>query len=186
MLFRSTVYRNGESRCGGTGREPVELCILELSDAFVAEEGKGMEPDIEVRVRMLNINYGKNRKLLEACRPLGEYAWLIQRIREHSVEMGIEEAVDHAIEEMPEGYEIREFLLGHKAEVRHMCITEYNEAETMQMLKEEGRREGHREGLAESRKEIAQSMLNANEPIEKIVRYTGMEKEDVEDLAASL
>ncbi len=40
---------------------------------------------------------------------------------------------------------IRSFLEQHQSEVRNMCLTEYNEAETMQMFKEEGREEG-REG----------------------------------------
>ncbi|MDE5699772.1 MAG: hypothetical protein K2I96_20575 [Lachnospiraceae bacterium] len=34
-----------------------------------------VEPDIQVRVRMININYGKNKELMEACRPLVDYAW---------------------------------------------------------------------------------------------------------------
>ena len=36
---------------------------------------------------------------------------------------------------------IRSFLEQHQSEVRNMCLTEYNEAETMQMFKEEGREE---------------------------------------------
>ena len=32
-----------------------------------------------------------------------------------------------------------------------MCLTEYNEAETMQMFKEEGREEGRKEGIKEGR-----------------------------------
>ena len=32
-----------------------------------------------------------------------------------------------------------------------MCLTEYNEAETMQMFKEEGREEGIKEGIKEGR-----------------------------------
>ncbi len=31
---------------------------------------------------MLNINYGHNKELLNACRPLGEYAWFIEKIRQ--------------------------------------------------------------------------------------------------------
>ena len=50
----------------------------------------------------------------------------------------IEEAVDQAINELPENFETRTFLVGHRAEVKSMCITEYNEAETMQMFKEQG------------------------------------------------
>ena len=48
----------------GTKAQPEEI-ILSLSDAF-----GGGENDIEVKVRMLNINYGKNRELMEACKPL--------------------------------------------------------------------------------------------------------------------
>ena len=53
--------------------------------------------------------------------------------------MGLEPAIDKAIKDMPSDYAIKDFLVGHQAEVRDMCITEYNEAETMQMFKEEGR-----------------------------------------------
>ena len=37
---------------------------------------KKASPDIEVTVKMLNINYGRNKELLTACEPLNEYAWL--------------------------------------------------------------------------------------------------------------
>ncbi len=91
---------------------------------------------------MVNINYGEDKSLLSSCRPLKEYAWLIKEIRKGQMSMGIEEAVDKAIQNMPEDFEIREFLVGHRAEVKDMCITEYNEAETLQMIREEGREEG--------------------------------------------
>ncbi len=44
-------------------------------------------------------------------------------------------------------YDLKEFLIGHQSEVMGMCLTEYNEAETMQMFKEEGREEGREETL---------------------------------------
>lgn len=56
--------------------------------------------------------------------------------------MDIEKAIDRAIDDMPKDYEIRLFLIRHRAEVKDMCITEYNEAETMQMIREESREEG--------------------------------------------
>ena len=127
------------------GTEGEDSQILRLSDAF-PEEAKDMESDIEVRVRMININYGKNKSLLDACRPLKEYAWLIEQIRKNRKHMAIGDAVDKAIGDMPEGFVIRSLLIGHKAEVKDMCITEYNEAETMQMFREEGREEGRTEG----------------------------------------
>lgn len=74
--------------------------------------------------------------------------------------MEIEEAVDQVINEFPENFEIRTFLIGHRAEVKSMCITEYNEVETLQMIKEESLEEGRKE----SRAEMAQKMIRANEP----------------------
>ncbi len=56
--------------------------ILKLSDAFI-QEGNPQEADIEARVRMVNINYGKSKSLLSSCRPLEEYAWLVSQIREN-------------------------------------------------------------------------------------------------------
>ena len=64
----------------GTDAQPDEL-ILQLSDSF--PESKKSFSDIEVRVRMININYGHNKELLAACRPLKEYSWLVDEIRQN-------------------------------------------------------------------------------------------------------
>lgn len=48
---------------------------------------------------------------------------------------------------MPKDYILKHFLEVHKAEVRGMMLTEYNEAETMNMFREEGRQEGRQEGI---------------------------------------
>ncbi len=126
------------------GMEEREDDILELKDAFLTEDGKPAEAesDIQVRVRMININYGKNKELMEACRPLSEYAWFIAEIRRNNQGMDIESAVDSALEAMPEEFGLKKFLVANKAEVKQMCITEYNEAETMEQFREEGREEG--------------------------------------------
>lgn len=107
-------------------------------------------PDIEVRVRMININYGHNRKVLSACKPLEEYAWFVSQVRENLIDnkynkekklLGIEDAVDKAINKMPDDFEIKNFMVANRAEVKDMCLTEYDEEETMQMFREEGREE---------------------------------------------
>ena len=67
--------------------------------------------------------------------------------------MELEPAVDKAIKDMPEDFEIKEFLIEHQSEVKNMCITEYNEAETMELFKEEGREEGRGEGRKEGREQ---------------------------------
>ena len=143
--------------------------ILSLSDAF-ARNGETMEADLEARVRMVNINYGKNKSLLDSCQPLKEYAWLVKRIRANQEKMGIEEAVDRAIDDMPKDFVTRQFLIGHKAEVKDMCITEYNEAETLRMIREEGREQGVMELLA---KQVRAGDMSA----EKAAQYAGISLE---------
>lgn len=127
------------------GTAEKEDTVLNLSDAFKTDK-EPLEPDIEVRVRMININSGKNPEMMKSCRPLAEYAWLVEEIRKNRKGMEIEEAVDKAIDDMPQDYEIRPFLMGNKAEVKDLCITEYNEAETMKMIREESHEEGREEG----------------------------------------
>ena len=121
---------------------------LKLSDAFQKEGCSGFE----WTAIMLNINYGRNKKLLDNCKILRDYAILIDRIRKYQkICVDMEEAVDRAVDECINEKILSDFLLEHKAEVLNMVLTEYNEEETMQMLKEEARADGLAEGRAEGR-----------------------------------
>lgn len=169
-LPKLVVFYNGEG-------EQEDEVILRLSDAFKEEIRQNIinrnpdnknapddtklstevesifqkaDPDIEVKVRMLNINYGHNKELLTACKPLEEYAWFVSQVRKNhtannanknqeSLDIGV--AIDQAINEMPEDFEIKKYIISNRAEVKEMCLTEYNETETMEMLREEGRHE---------------------------------------------
>ncbi len=135
------------------GTQEMDDTTLRLSDAFEAE-ADDIEPDIDVRANMIDIDYGKNHELMKACQPLAEYSWLVDRIRQNRATMDIDIAVDKAIDAMPKDYVIRPFVIGNKAEVKTMCITEYNEVETMQMFKEEGREEGLAEGIEQGTEQL--------------------------------
>ncbi|MBR1742380.1 MAG: hypothetical protein IJ733_11060, partial [Lachnospiraceae bacterium] len=166
--------------------EKEDDAILELKDAFPEELREGVS-DISVKVRMLNINKGRNKMLMESCKPLSEYAWFIEKIRENRRSgMGIEEAVDRALDEMPEDFSIREFLMENRTEVQSMCITEYNEEETMQMFKEEGRRQGRQEGRQERDKEKITDMLNSGKTAEAIADFCGYPISQVKEIKNSL
>ena len=132
-------------------QEQADETVLRLSDSFPA----GANADIEVRVRMININHGRSGDILEACAPLREYAWLVEEIRRNRKIAGIEGAVDAAITSMPKGFEIKPFLETHRVEVKGMLLTEYNEAETMELFREEGREEGREEMRTEAARKIA-------------------------------
>ena len=120
----------------GMDEEPEEK-LLRLSDSFP----EGAVSDIEVTVRMINVNYGKNEELLATCRPLYEYSWLVEEVRRNNRtgdESGAESAIDLAIDAMPDDFVIKPFLEAHRAEVKGMLLAEYNQAETMELFKEEG------------------------------------------------
>lgn len=57
------------------------------------------------------------------------------------------QAVDMAIMEMPDDFEIKEFLREHQSEVKNMCITEYDEKETMDLFYRDGMEEGELKAL---------------------------------------
>ena len=126
----------------GTDEHPDEV-ILKLSDAFLGN-GKG---DIEVTVRMLNINVGRNKALFEACKPLQEYSWLVDKIRTYATQMARDDAIDKTLAEIPDSFQLKHLLLQHKAEVKGMILTEYDEEDVMNGFKEEGREEGRKEGI---------------------------------------
>lgn len=134
------VFYNGLASCP-------ERQELKLSEAFQIREE---EPELELRVRILNINAGFNEKLKKQCRSLGEYMQYVDKLRTYAGEMSIDKAVDRAVDECIEQNILREFLLKNKAEVRRMSIYEYNEEDTRQAIREHEREQGRIEGKAEA------------------------------------
>ena len=59
----------------------------------------------------------------------------------------MESAIRKAVDALPEDSMIREYLLANIAEVKEMCLTEYDEDAERKFLKNEGREEGLAEGL---------------------------------------
>ena len=78
----------------------------------------------------------------------------------------IETAIDMAIREMSEESVIKSFLMNHKAEVKHMCITEYDEVKTMNMFKEEGREEGNLSAIKNMIKNLKLSAQQAMDALD--------------------
>ena len=54
--------------------------ILKLSDAFERQEE---EPQLELLVTMININYGHNKELMDAYKDLRDYAIYVAKIRKY-------------------------------------------------------------------------------------------------------
>ena len=137
---RCICFYNGVS-------EKDDRAVLKLSDAFRGDT----RADIDVRVTMININYGHNRELLERCRPLKEYSWFVNEVRVNRMSMdSLENAIDAALGKMPEDFIIKPFIMANKAEVRNMCITEYDEERTFAEQRAEGIEEGMEVGVVKT------------------------------------
>ena len=67
---------------------------------------------------------------------------------------------------MPVEYILKGFLEEHRTEVRGMLLTEYNEAETMEMFKEEGRAEGVLNSLTQMVKNLHLTIEQAMDALE--------------------
>ena len=119
---------------------------MALSDSFPP----GSTSDVEVRVRMINLNHSQSQSLLDACKVLKEYSYLIDEIRtqgEHSADMSA--AIDLVISRLPDTFIIKPLIEAHKAEVHGMLQTEYDEAEAMKLFHKDGLEEGIAQGLEE-------------------------------------
>ena len=132
----------------GEKKQPDEK-IVRLSDSFKDTE----KPDIDIRVRMLNINYNHNKLLLQSCKPLADYSVFVHEVRSYMKGKGTDEldkALTAAINNLPEDSVIKPILLSYRSEVFDMCLTEYTQEHADRVRKIEARK---RERAAEKRGE---------------------------------
>lgn len=129
----------------GTDKVPEQLS-LRLSDSF-QKTSDGNEPAVEVVARILNVNYGKNRDLLDRCRRLHDYSYLIQRVRDYTdLGLALEDAMESAIDDCIQQDVLKQFLLKHRGEVCNVILTRYDEAFHIQCEKKESFAEGEQIG----------------------------------------
>ena len=166
----------------GTDKMPDET-VLELKNAF--PENIRDRSDVEVRVRMININAGHSNEIMRKSETLREYAWFVETVRtkldslkdvfltEEEKKAAMEQAVNEAIDEMPDDYVIKPYILENRAEVNFMCITEYDEKKTMEMFARDAREEQRKKDEAEIARIISAKddvIAAKEEEIEKLKR----------------
>ena len=88
---------------------------------------EGAVASVEIKVVMVNVNHDENRDLLEACKPLEEYSWLVAKVRENKGiynDLGV--AINEALEAMPDDFVIRGLLMDHRKEVYNMLYGDFD------------------------------------------------------------
>ena len=96
---------------------------LKLSSAYEHLAG---EPDLELKVLMLNVNEGHNKDLMEQCQTLKEYAIYVARVRKYASAQNLNDAVERAITECIKEGILVDFLRKNRSEVKMVSILEYD------------------------------------------------------------
>ncbi len=146
--------------------------VLELKDAF--PELGGIEPCLNCRATLLNINCGHNREIMERSQTLKDYSVYIQRIRDNKVSgISISEAVEKATEACIRDGILKDILIKNSAEVKHMVLGTWGTENHLRKQREE--REQIEKENARMEKENAR-MEKENARMEK--ENARMEKEN--------
>lgn len=166
------VFYNGD-------REIPEEQVLKLSDAF---ENKEQKADVELTVKVLNINYGHNSHLMEQCKILEDYAKFVAITRQFASEATDRKAaLNDAILYCIQNHILEEFLRKYRMEVLGMLLEEFDVNKYERSLREEGREEGEtrlatllNHLFSDNRTEDAKLVLTDKNLREKLYREYGI------------
>lgn len=152
---------------------------LYLSDAFKT----GRDPDVQVRVRVMNIRSGQDR-ILEACKPLQDYTTFVESFHQHRAVDGINDrdAASMAIRELSAGA-VKHYLKAHESEVLDMLLTEYDEEKTMKAIYYEGERAGLEQGLEQG---VQQGLTQGLRSLLRMAVKNGVPVAEILDSAADM
>lgn len=170
---RFVIFYNGQA-------EQPDRKELKLSELFSIPDA---DPSLELKAVMLNINKGHNRKLMETCRTLQDYAEYTFRVREYAAEMPRDLAVEQAITECISEGILADFLRKNRAEAKKVSIYEYDEERHMRQTREEGMEEGYANGFSQGIIQTAVKMLNLKEFTDIQIReVTGLDQKQLDEL----
>ena len=178
-----------------------EVSEYRLSSLYQKQE---VEPELELVVKVLNINAEMNYTIKEHCKKLKDYCTYVEKIREYKRDMSTGKAVENAIDYCIANDILKDFLRDQRAEVTYMSIFEFNEEEMEKYRRaekevaraeglEEGREEGRAEGRAEGREEgiqegfrqshelVIKNLIQMEFSVEKISDIVGMTPDEIKE-----
>ena len=128
---------------------------LKLSDAYAVTK-EGEKPQLELKVRVVNINPEAKHELLEECRVLKEYSEFVSAVRScgndvHALAAIVDDFISRGI--------LKDFLERNTSEVINMLIAEYSYEDDIQVQRQESFEDGREEGIKEGKKEGIQALI---------------------------
>ena len=158
--------------------------VLKLSELFENPDDiwvhENMPPLLELEVKVININEGRNRDLLKRCKRLSEYSTFMAKAKMLTDELddktrGVEEAVKYCYKR---GI-LKDFLKKHGSEVLSMLLTEWNTEDAKKVWYEDGREDGRED----EKIIIARNLLLEGSSLEFIQKITGLDMKTIQELS---
>ena len=135
---RCVVFYNGKEK-----RPAVE--VIKLSDSF---ENHMDKPELELICTVYNINSGCDNGLLEKCRVLNEYTIFVEKVRFYQEKQYLE-PVRSAIEWCLKNDILKDFLLQRGMEVLKAITLDMTFERREELIRRDEREEGRKEGIKE-------------------------------------
>ena len=177
---------------------------MKLSDAFIKlDENLDYNSDLkkhiekhnfplEISVKVININVGKENPVLNRCEALKEYSEFMEQVR-FNVENKIPEALTVAIKQSIKQGFLSDYLSRKSTEVENMLLTEYDYDTDIAVQRQEAYEDGMEQGISQGIQqgsqqkaiETARNMFLKNIPIDIIAECTGLSIEEVSKLTTN-
>ena len=175
---------------------------LKLSDAFIDEV---KNPQLELVVKVINLNSKENEEFLNKTQTLKEYAKFVSVVKDFKLKQG-KKGYDMAIRYCIKNNILKDYMASNAKEIEGMLIAEYDYNLDLQVQREEsykkgildgmekgllnglqkglqkGKKEGRLEGIKEERMTLARRMKKANFDVSVIQEITKLSSEEIEKL----
>ena len=157
--------------------------VLKLSNLFEKPKDLGLSekqiPLLELEVKIININEGRNEAIVSQCKNLAEYSAFIARVRTlMDEENSLEEAIKITVKYCQKYGILKRFLDTHGPEVLNMLLTEWNLEDAKKVWFEDGKEEGREE----KELEIVRNALAKGLTPEFVHEITGLTMETIQGL----
>ena len=155
---------------------------LKLSDAFIE---KTVKPNLELTVKIININQQNHHPLLKNCKTMYEYTIFVETVRRWK-KTDPQKGFQKAIEECIANDILRDYLKRKTKEVLNMLLAEYDYETDIAVQRAEEREiafaEGISQGVYQNKLETAKNLAEMGFTVEAIAKATGLSCEEIEEL----
>lgn len=181
----------------GTEDYPMEKDLF-LSDAFFDKNDKNQ---LELNVKVLNVNSSKNLPQVKKCSILEQYSRFIENVR-YFKNLEVNDCFKKAIQKSISENILVEYLKSNASEVINMLMVDYDYDTDISVQREEAKEKGMKEGLQqglqqglkeglqqgiqqglqEATLQIAKNLLSQGIHAEQISKATGLSVEQINEL----